>query len=110
MVFRYLFLEIVAAIVYGQTVSAKDGNVFYKSENGRAIQITSSGLDADPCLSQDAMLIVFARRTPSTKIDTGLGELTTTNFGSRPPPARNHFAGSWLDIRAVTKKTIIWFS
>src|SRR5882724_7914260 len=91
MVFRFLFLEIVAAIVYGQTVSAKDGNVFYKSENGRAIQITSSGLDADPCLSQDAMLIVFAQRTPSTKIDTGLGETDDNELwiaatpGAEPP-------------------------
>ena len=72
--FRLILLEVIATVAFGQDVSVKDGNVFYKPEDGGAIQITSSGMDADPCLSQDAKLIAFVRRTPSMKIDTGLGE------------------------------------
>ncbi len=60
-------------MAFGQAAFIKDGNVFFTAANGRATQITSSGLDSDPSLSLDKKLIAFVRRTPSLKIQTGVG-------------------------------------
>jgi hypothetical protein len=85
-VFRWLqpvaiFAAIIStAVAFGQTVSIKDGDVFFKAKDGSAIQITSSGLDSDPSLSVDAKLVVFVRRTPEAKIATGAGMLDTNEL------------------------------
>jgi hypothetical protein len=60
--------------IFAQSVSAKDGNIYFTREDGRTLQITVSGLDSDPHVSSDQSLVVFVRRTPSLRIDTGLGE------------------------------------
>ncbi len=106
--FRLFLLEVVASIAFGQTVSVKDGNVFYKPAGGDAIQITSSGMDSDACLSQDAKLIVFARRTTSMKIDTGLGKTGDNELWIAATFGAEH-AGFWSDIRADSRKTRISF-
>jgi hypothetical protein len=78
------FAAIVAAAlsgsVFGQAVSIKDGKVLFKAKDGSTIQITSSGLDSDPSLSVNGKLVVFVRRTPTSKIDTGAGSLDTNEL------------------------------
>ncbi len=67
-------------VAVGQTVSIKDGKVFYTPKDASAIQITSSGLDSDPSLSLNTKLVVFVRRTPEAKIATGAGLLDTNEL------------------------------
>ena len=69
-----------SAVGFGQTVSIKDGNVFYNAKDHRTIQITSSGLDSDPSLSVNTKRIIFVRRTPEAKIATGAGLLDTNEL------------------------------
>jgi hypothetical protein len=64
---------ILPSDAFGQTVSSRGGNVFLKAEDGRIIQITSSGLDLEPSLSMDKKHVIFVRRTPSSRISTGTG-------------------------------------
>jgi hypothetical protein len=89
-------IAIVVAVLsttvsFGQTVSIKDGNVFYKAKDQRAIQITSSGLDSYPSLCVDKRMVVFVRRTPELKIDTGIGDADDNELwiavttGKEPP-------------------------
>jgi hypothetical protein len=79
--------------VLGQTVSIRDGNVFFKPKAGSTIQITSSGLDSDPSLSVNERLVVFVRRTPSFKIWTALeetdkNEIWVASVSTEPEPRR----------------------
>jgi hypothetical protein len=77
-----VLLALIAApiTILGQSVSAKDGNVFFKGKDGNTTAITSSGLDSDPSLSANKELVVFVRRTPSSKIFTGAGSLDTNEL------------------------------
>ena len=59
----------------GESVSIKDGNVFFTRGDGREVQLTSDGLDSDPSLSLDSKKVVFVRRTPGYLIDTGRGDV-----------------------------------
>ena len=43
-----LIAAVFATGAFGQTVSVKDGNVFFTGKDGGTIQITSSGLDSPP--------------------------------------------------------------
>jgi hypothetical protein len=54
-------------------VEAKDGNVFLRSGNGGAKQLTQSGRDSAPVLSPDGRWIVFVRAVPGKTIETGSG-------------------------------------
>jgi hypothetical protein len=88
-----LALLAVTPAVLGQTVVVKDGNVTYVTKDGRNTQITSAGLDSDARLSLDQKLVVFVRRTPTLKIDTGTGEadlneLWIADTAGKEPPKR----------------------
>jgi hypothetical protein len=114
-VFRLLRIVALIAAVFatgasGQTVSIKDGNVFFTAKDGSTIQITSSGLDSDPSLSLNHKLVVFVRRTPSLKIETGLGlpadknELWIAETSRTEPPRRvlvGHAGGFKADENLV---------
>jgi hypothetical protein len=76
-----------------QKVSVKEGNVYFAGKDGRTTKLTRLGLDSDPHLSLDGHLIVFVRRTPSLKIDTGIGdaddnELWIAGTTGKQPPHR----------------------
>ncbi len=64
---------VVPGVVLAQTVSVKDGNLFFNAKDGSTSQITSTGLDSDPSLSPDKKFVVFVRRTPLHKINTAIG-------------------------------------
>ena len=57
-----------------QSVSEKDGNIFFRDAAGSVRQITSAHLDSDPSPSFDNKQIVFVRRTPGHGVDTGRGD------------------------------------
>jgi hypothetical protein len=59
---------------FRKAFSTENGNIFFTDAKGRTVQITSANLDSDPSLSVDGRLVVFVRRTPALRIDTGLGE------------------------------------
>jgi len=90
---RAAFVITVALIpsIRAQSVSVKRGNIFFERKDGRSIQLTSSGLDSYPHLSADGQLVVFVRRTPSFKIDTGMGDVDDNELwiadpaGGQPP-------------------------
>jgi hypothetical protein len=71
---QLLILFAVSTAIFGQTVSTKDGNIFFKARDGSTTQVTSSRLDCDPSLSVSKKLVVFVRRTPQFKIWTALEE------------------------------------
>jgi len=71
---------VLPVVAISQTVSIRDGNVFFKVKDGHTIQITTTGLDSDPSLSLDRKLVVFVRRTPSSNIHTGAGSLDTNEL------------------------------
>jgi hypothetical protein len=76
-----------------QQVGVWEGNVYFHTKDGRRVQISSSGLDSAPHLSQDGRSIVFVRRTPSLKIEWALGdtienELWIADTAGRQPPRR----------------------
>ena len=80
---RCFILAILVAnpfAAFGQSVSIKGGNVLFKAKDGSTVQITSSGLDSDPSLSANEKLVVFVRRTLSSKIFTGAGLLDTNEL------------------------------
>jgi len=54
-------------------VEAKDGNIFLRSSEGEAKQLTTSGRDSAPVLSPDGRWIVFVRALPGKTISTGSG-------------------------------------
>src|SRR5947207_2662986 len=86
-------LGVMSAPMFAQSVSAKEGNIYFRSVSGRTLQITSSGLDSDPSLSADKRLVVFVRRTPALRIDTGIGEtdeneLWVGDTSGKPEPRR----------------------
>jgi len=62
------------AKAHSQSVSEKAGDIYFTSNDGRTIQLTSSALDSDPSLSVGGSLVVFVRRTPEKLIETGNGE------------------------------------
>jgi len=57
-----------------QSVSEKDGSIFFADASGRVTQLTTSGLDFAPSLSPDGKLVVFVRHTPGQTVTVGWGE------------------------------------
>jgi dipeptidyl aminopeptidase/acylaminoacyl peptidase len=55
-------------------VETKDGNIFLRSGDGSAKQLTQSGRDSAPVISPDGRWIVFVRAVPGKTISTGSGE------------------------------------
>ncbi|OLE88976.1 MAG: hypothetical protein AUG08_06060 [Acidobacteria bacterium 13_1_20CM_2_55_15] len=55
-----------------QAVEARDGNIFFISRDGSRKQLTMLGLDSQPNLWSDGNRVVFVRRTPDLKIETGV--------------------------------------
>jgi dipeptidyl aminopeptidase/acylaminoacyl peptidase len=75
-------LLILLASVCGtsaQTVSVKEGNIYWKG-SGAARQLTTSGHDSDPSLSPDGHSVVFVRGTPGKMISHGAGEDEATEL------------------------------
>lgn len=56
-------------------VEANGGNIFLRSGEGEAKQLTTSGRDSAPVLSPDGRWIVFVRALPGKKIGTGIGDI-----------------------------------
>ena len=56
-------------------VEATSGNIFLRSQTGKATQLTASGRDSTPVLSPDRRWIVFVRAVPGKKISTGLDSI-----------------------------------
>lgn len=68
------------AIAAEPVVEAKDGNIFLRSSDGTAKQLTQSGLDSAPVLSPDGRWIVFVRALPGKTIETGSGDVDATEL------------------------------
>jgi hypothetical protein len=72
-IFLLLGLSLIATgSAFAQTASVKDGNVFFVAKDNTSRQLTFSGLDSEPSLSFGGDQVVFVRRTPDLKIDTGV--------------------------------------
>lgn len=56
-------------------VEPKDGNIFLRSGDAGAKQLTQSGRDSAPVLSPDGRWIVFVRAVPGKTIATGSGDV-----------------------------------
>ncbi|HEX8489471.1 MAG TPA: hypothetical protein VF626_00505, partial [Chthoniobacterales bacterium] len=52
----------LAAPVYGQSVSVKDGNIQFTDKSGQTTALTSSGRDSGPLLAPDCKWVVFVRK------------------------------------------------
>jgi len=58
----------------------KNGNIWFKDAAGKESELTRSGKDSDPCVSQDGRSVVFVRDTPEQKVETGAGEVPATEL------------------------------
>ncbi len=67
-----LFISMVPVEAVAQAVEARDGNIFFISRDGSRKQLTMLGLDSQPNLWSDGNRVVFVRRTPDLKIETGV--------------------------------------
>lgn len=69
-----LVSALVPAPALAQSVTARDGNLFYQA-SGQATprQLTSTGLDREPALSPDGQTIAFIRGNPADSVDTVSG-------------------------------------
>src|SRR5262245_59476841 len=78
-----ILVVLVACVACAQTlapnVSVENGNIFFEHALGRRIQLTASGLDADPTVSPNMSWIAFVRRTPDDVIETGHPGLPDSN-------------------------------
>lgn len=80
-----LFLIIAALLAatpaLSQTVTAEDGNLFYRaSAEAAPRQLTSTGLDRDAVLSPDGRTIAFIRGTPADSVRGVIGSLEATSL------------------------------
>jgi hypothetical protein len=74
------FLFLMAAIARSQSVSERNGRIFFTDQNGVRKAITDGSLDSQPYLSFDKQKVVFVRQTPGQTIETGLSEVNKTEL------------------------------
>jgi len=72
--FAMAAVTIRVACAVETVVEAKGGNIFLRSGQNAAKQLTTSGRDSAPVLSPDGRWIVFVRALPGKKIRTGVGD------------------------------------
>ena len=70
----------LAAPAFGQSVSAKDGNIQFTDKSGQTTALTSSGRDSGPVLAPDGKWVVFVRKVDGKKIATGSDEVDPTEL------------------------------
>jgi hypothetical protein len=80
-VFVLLAALLVATPAVSQSVSMRDGNLFYRaSANAAPRQLTRTGLDRDAVLSPDGRTVAFIRGTPGEQVETATGEAEATSL------------------------------
>src|SRR5258707_1334193 len=85
-------LGVMSAPMFAQSVSAKEGNIYFTGVDGRTLQITSTGLDSDPSLSVDK------RRAGSSVSVLALGSRWKGSWGDwREGVRRGKFQGRVAD-------------
>lgn len=76
-----LILTALSPVVYGQSVLVRSGNVFFKANDGKELQLTRSGHDSEPALSADGKWVAFVREIPG-KRDELSPTATATDFAN----------------------------
>ena len=88
---------LAAAPALGQSVTTRDGNLFYRaSADAAQRQLTRTGLDRDAVLSPDGRTIAFIRGTPGDSVAAGAGQKEATSLwtvGVDGGGARMHLSG-----------------
>ena len=62
-----------SVVSQAQSVSERDGNIYFRNKSGQEKRLTTTGRDSQPNLSPDGLTIVFVRRTERV-VDTVLGD------------------------------------
>jgi hypothetical protein len=85
------FVGFAVATASAQSVSERNGRIFFTDHNGVENAITNGTLDSEPNLSFDKRQIVFVRKTPGQTAETGSGDIEKTELwiastdGSKEP-------------------------
>jgi len=74
------FLAFGAATAPAQSVSERNGHIFFTDQNGVEKPITNGNLDSEPHLSFDKRQIVFVRQTPGQTVENGSGNVDNTEL------------------------------
>ena len=88
---RLGLLFLIAAVARSQSVSDRNGRIFFTDRQGVRKPITDGKLDSQPNLSSDKRQVVFVRQTPGRTAETGVGDTDKTELwiayvdGSKPP-------------------------
>jgi len=72
------------AMASAQSVSERNGRIFFTDQNGVEKPITNGNLDSQPHLSFDKRQIVFVRKTPGQTAETGSGDVDKTELWIAP--------------------------
>jgi dipeptidyl aminopeptidase/acylaminoacyl peptidase len=74
-------LLLAPANVLAQSVTVREGNLFYRaSSDAAARQITSNGVDREPVLSPDGRTVAFVRGTAGDSVETATGQGEATSL------------------------------
>ena len=93
------FLFVIAAIAHAQSVSERDGRIFFTDQSGVQKAITDGNLDSQPYLSLDKRQVVFVRRTPGDTSEKGISELWIAYVDGSKRPRRVLSGGTVIDGR-----------
>jgi hypothetical protein len=91
-----LFL-LMALFAHSQSVSERQGRIFFTDQQGVRKAITNGNLDSQPSLSFDQQQVVFVRRVPGRTVDTGVTELWIASVDGSKPPRRVLSGGKFID-------------
>jgi len=73
-------LLLASTHLWAQEVFTKNGNIYLKDNPDKFVQMTASGQDYAPSLSQNGKLIAFVRNTPNLVVNTGSGDVSSTEL------------------------------
>ncbi|GAB6140505.1 hypothetical protein JCM14076_12340 [Methylosoma difficile] len=73
-------LLLASTHLWAQEVFTKNGNVYFKDNQDKVVQVTTSGQDYAPSLSQNGKLIAFVRDTLNLFVSTGSGDVSATEL------------------------------
>jgi hypothetical protein len=93
------FVAFAVAAASAQSVSERNGRIFFADQNGVEKPITNGNLDSQPYLSFNSQKVVFVRRKPSVGAGTGMSELWIAFVDGSKQPQRilsgeNYIEGS----------------
>jgi len=96
------FVVFAVTNVSAQSVSERNGRIFFTDQNGVEKPITNGNLDSDPHLSFDKRQIVFVRQTPGQTAETGSGDVNKTELwlaavGGSKEPKRIPIGGGFIE-------------